>query len=94
MVKTMTNEYDSFKNEDSSSKVPEKGKTVIIQYDPPKVVVVRRYTRTVIHSVDPDQYNKQFDSVLLDTETLLEWTRRLNIQENMITPPSFKQTIQ
>ena len=61
-----------------------KPKTVIIVYDQPKVVVVRRYTRTVVRRVDPNEYLQKFDHVLLDTATLLELTRRLNIQENMV----------
>jgi hypothetical protein len=61
-----------------------KFKTVIIVYDQPKVVVVRRYTRTVIRRVDPDEYRQRFDHVLLDTPTLMELIRRLNIQESMV----------
>ncbi len=61
-----------------------KPKTVIIVYDQPKVVVVRRYTRTVVRRVNPDEYRQRFDHVLLDTATLLELTKRLNIQESMV----------
>ncbi len=62
----------------------QKPRTVIIIYDQPKVVVVRHYTRTVVRRVNPDEYRRQYDHVLLDTATLLEWTKRLNIQENMV----------
>ena len=61
-----------------------KPKTVIIVYDQPKVTVVRRYTRTVIRRVNPDEYRQKFDHVLLDTATLLEIAKRLNIQESMV----------
>ncbi|CAF1551325.1 unnamed protein product [Rotaria sp. Silwood1] len=90
MVETMTDQYYNSPYYDTTSKVLRKPKTTIIVYDQPKVVVVRRYTRTIIPSVDPDQYKRQFNQVLLDTPTLIEWTRRLNIEENIITPPSFK----
>ncbi len=59
-------------------------KTVIIVYDQPKVFVVRHYTKTIIPQVDPKEYEKQFDRVLLDTSTLLALTRRLNIHENLV----------
>jgi hypothetical protein len=59
-------------------------KTVIIVYDQPRVVVVRHYTKTIILQVDPNEYEKQFDRVLLDTSTLLALTRRLNIDENLV----------
>jgi hypothetical protein len=58
--------------------------TVIIVYDQPKVFVVRRYIKTIIPQVDPIEYEKQYDRVLLDTSTLLALTRRLNIQENLV----------
>jgi len=61
-----------------------KPQTVIIVYEQPKVIVVRQYTRTIIPRVNPDEYCKQYDRVLLDTSTLLELTRRLNIQDNMV----------
>lgn len=61
-----------------------KPRTIIIVYDPPKVTVVHRYTRTLVHRVDPDEYRQRFDRVLLDTATLLELTKRLNIQECMV----------
>lgn len=61
-----------------------KPKTVIIVYDQPKVNVVRHYTRTLVRRVDPDEYSRRFDHVLLDTATLLELTRRLNIQDHMV----------
>jgi hypothetical protein len=59
-------------------------KKIIIVYEQPKVIVVRRYTKTIIPEVDPAEYRKKFDGVLLDTSTLLELTRRLNIQENLV----------
>jgi len=59
-------------------------KTVIVVYDQPQVVVVRHYTKTIIPQVDPKEYEKQFDRVLLDTSTLLALTRRLNIHENLV----------
>ena len=61
-----------------------KPQTVIIVYDQPKVVVVRRFTRTIIPRVNPDEYCRQFDRVLLDTAALLRLTRSLNIQDNMV----------
>jgi hypothetical protein len=61
-----------------------KPQTIIIIYDQPKVNVVRHYTRTIIRSVNPDEYRKKYDNVLLDTATLLELIRRLNIQESMV----------
>jgi hypothetical protein len=61
-----------------------KPQTVIIVYDQPKVVIVRRYTRHIIHHVNPDEYRQRFDHVLLDTAALLELARRLNIQESMV----------
>jgi len=62
----------------------ESPKTVIIVYDQPKVVVVRHYTKTFIPEVNPTEYEKQYNGVLLDTSTLLALTRRLNIQENLV----------
>ncbi len=61
-----------------------KPRTIIIVYDQPKVIIVRRYTRTVVRRVNPDEYRQRFDQVLLDTATLLELTRRLNIEESMV----------
>ena len=61
-----------------------KPRTVIIVYDQPRVLVVRRYTRTVVRRVNPDEYREKFHQVLLDTATLLELTRRLNIEESMV----------
>ncbi|CAF4174902.1 unnamed protein product [Rotaria sp. Silwood2] len=65
----------------------ENQKTTVIVYDQPKVVIVRRYTRTIVPSVDPDQYKKQYDDVLLDAPTLMKWIRCLKIEENMINLP-------
>jgi len=59
-------------------------KTVIVVYDQLQVVVVRHYTKTIILQVDPNEYQKQFGRVLLDTSTLLALTRRLNIHENLV----------
>ena len=64
--------------------VSSKPKTVIIVYDQPKVVIVRRYTKTIIPHVNPEEYEKKFDRVLLDTSTLLALTRQLNIQQNLV----------
>ena len=61
-----------------------KPRTIIIVYDQPKVTVVRHYTRTFVHRVDPDEYRQRFNQVLLDTATLLELIKRLNIPEWMI----------
>jgi hypothetical protein len=61
-----------------------KPRTIIIVYDQPKIIIVRRYTRTVVRRVNPDEYRQRFDQVLLDTATLLELTRRLNIEESMV----------
>jgi len=58
--------------------------TFIIVYDQPKVVVVRHYIKTIIPEVNPTEYEKQYDRVLLDTSTLLALTRRLNIQESLV----------
>ena len=59
-------------------------RTVIVVYEQPQVRVVRHYTRTLVRRVDPVEYSKRFDHVLLDTATLLELTRRLNIEEYMV----------
>lgn len=58
--------------------------TVIIVYDEPNVFVVRRYTKTFVREVNPSEYEKKYNGVLLDTSTLLALTRRLNIQENLV----------
>jgi len=71
-------------NSNDTRQYTPKPQTVIIVYDQPKVFVVRRYTRTIIPRVNPDEYRRRFDHVLLDTATLLELTRRLNIQESMV----------
>jgi hypothetical protein len=59
-------------------------RNVIIVYEQPKVIVVRHYTKTIVPEVNPAEYRKQYDRVLLDTSTLLALTRRLNIQENLV----------
>jgi hypothetical protein len=59
-------------------------RNVIIVYEQPKVIVVRHYTKTIIPEVNPAEYRKQFDRILLDTSTLLALARRLNIQENLV----------
>jgi hypothetical protein len=84
MVQTMNNKNNIPQYYDYTPRVTPKPQTVIIIYDQPKVVIVRRYTRTIIPRVNPDEYRKQFDRVLLDTAALLELTRRLNIQDNMV----------
>lgn len=61
-----------------------KPRTVIVVYDQPEVVIVRRYTKTIIPYVNPEEYTRKFNDVLLDTQTLLALTRRLNIQENLV----------
>ncbi len=63
---------------------PPPTRKIIIVYEQPKVIVVRHYTKTIIPEVNPAEYRKKFDGVLLDTSTLLELTRRLNIQENLV----------
>ena len=72
-----------------SQKASPKQQTLIIVYEQPKVVVVRHYTRTLIPQVNPDEYRRKFDRVLLDTTTLLDLTRRLNIEENMVNKKLF-----
>lgn len=59
-------------------------KNVVIIYDQPKVIVQRHYTKTFIPEVNPDDYEKRFGRVLLDTSTLLALIRRLNIEENQV----------
>jgi len=71
-------------NKNDTRQYTPKPQTVIIVYDQPQVFVVRRYTRTIVRHVNPDEYRLRFDHVLLDTATLLELTRRLNIQESMV----------
>ncbi|CAF0955278.1 unnamed protein product [Rotaria magnacalcarata] len=71
-------------------RVSQKPQTIIVVYDQPKVIVVRRYTRTIVTLTNPDEYQNQFDTVLLDTSALLDLARRLNIEENMITLPSIQ----
>jgi hypothetical protein len=61
-----------------------KPNTVIVVYEQPKVYVVRRYTKTIVPHMNPDEYEKQFNRVLLDTSALLALTRRLNIQDNLV----------
>lgn len=58
--------------------------TIIIVYEQPQVNVVRHYSRTVVRRVNPDEYQRRYNHVLLDTSALLELTRRLNIQESMV----------
>ncbi|CAF0725269.1 unnamed protein product [Adineta ricciae] len=65
--------------------------TVIIVYDQPKVVVERHYTKTFVPHVNPVEYEHRFSNVLLDTSTLLDLVRRLNIREDEITPPPYRQ---
>lgn len=84
MVQSMMDKSNTARHYEHASRNLRKPKTVIIVYDPPKVVVVRHFTKTIISSVDPDEYRKKFDRVLLDTSTLLAWARRLNIQENLV----------
>ncbi|CAF3324151.1 unnamed protein product [Rotaria sp. Silwood2] len=87
MVQPTVDQYKNFPYQDSTSKLLRKPKTTVIVYDQPKVVIVRRYTRTIVPSVDPDQYKKQYDDVLLDAPTLMKWIRCLKIEENMINLP-------
>ena len=84
MVQTMNNGKSVPQHYERPSAVVPKPQTVIIVYDQPKVVVVRHYTRTIIPHVNPEEYSKKFNNVLLDTSTLLALTRRLNIQENLV----------
>ncbi|CAF3109541.1 unnamed protein product [Rotaria socialis] len=71
-------------------RVSQKPQTIIVVYDQPKVSVMRRYTRTIVTLINPDEYQNQFDTILLDTSALLDLARRLNIEENMITLPSIQ----
>ncbi|UJR33745.1 hypothetical protein I4U23_021172 [Adineta vaga] len=73
-----------------SQEVHHKPQTIIIVYEQPKVNVVRQYTKTFVPHVNPVEYEKRFSNVLLDTATLLDFVRRLNIQEDLITPPSYR----
>jgi hypothetical protein len=66
------------------SMFPPQQRTVMIVYDQPKVVVVRRYSRAIIPQVNPDDYRRKFDGVLLDTSALLAMTRRLNIRDSEV----------
>lgn len=77
MVQTMTNTTRS------TPTIPQ-GRTLVIAYEQPKVVVVRNFTRTFVPHVNPDDYRRRFDSVLLDTSALLALTRRLNIQDSEV----------
>ena len=60
-------------------------RTLVIAYEQPKVVVVRNVTRTIVPHVNPNDYQRRFDSVLLDTPTLLAITRRLNIRDGDVS---------
>lgn len=84
MVQTATNKPNSRQRYDHSTKVLSITQPAQVVYDRPKVVVVRRYTRTIVRDVNPDEYQTRFNKVLLDTSTLLELARRLNIQEYMV----------
>lgn len=59
-------------------------RTVVIAYEQPKVVVVRQYSKTIVPHVNPEDYRRRFNAVLLDTSTLLALTRRLNIQDSEV----------
>ena len=59
-------------------------KNIVIIYEQPKVFVQRHYTKTFIPEVNPDDYEKKFGRVLLDTSTLLALIRRLNIEEDQV----------
>ena len=59
-------------------------KNIVIVYEQPTVVVQRHYTKTFIPEVNPDDYEKKFGRVLLDTSALLALIRRLNIEEDQV----------
>ena len=59
-------------------------RTVVIAYEQPKVVVVRHYTKTIVPHVNPEDYQRRYGHVLLDTSSLLAMTRRLNIRESEV----------
>lgn len=59
-------------------------KNIVIIYEQPTVVVQRHYTKTLVPEVNPDDYEKKFGRVLLDTSTLLALIRRLNIEEDQV----------
>jgi len=63
---------------------PPRRRRLKIIYELPKVVVVQHYTRIIIPSVNPDAYRRQYHKVLLDTNALIDWCRRLNIPENLV----------
>lgn len=72
-------------NEQYTSNSSTKAKTVMILYDQPQVFIVRRYTKSIVRHVNPEEYQRKYDQTLLDTSTLLELTRRLNIDENAVS---------
>ena len=59
-------------------------KNIVIIYEQPTVVIQRHYTKTLVPEVNPDDYEKKFGRVLLDTSTLLALIRRLNIEEDQV----------
>jgi hypothetical protein len=84
MVQSTINDRSIAQRYGRTPEILPKPKTVIIVYDQPKVVIVRRYTKTIVSHVNPVEYQRQYNHVLLDTSTLLALTRRLNIQEHLV----------
>ncbi|CAF0803085.1 unnamed protein product [Adineta steineri] len=91
MVQTMNNTRQNYQRNNRTNEVlPKQLQNYIVVYDQPKVVVVRHYTKTIVSHVNPVDYERQYNTALLDTSTLLALARRLNIQEDLITPPKYR----
>ncbi|CAF0727135.1 unnamed protein product [Adineta steineri] len=92
MVQTMNNTRQNYQRNNRTNEIlpKQQQQNYIVVYDQPKVVVVRHYTKTIVSHVNPVDYERQYNTALLDTSTLLALVRRLNIQEDLITPPKYR----
>jgi hypothetical protein len=59
--------------------------TTLIIYDAPQIAVVPHYSKTVVPNVDPIEYSNRYGDDLLDFSAILDWCRRLNIPEHVVT---------
>lgn len=88
MVQTMQHGRAQLQRHERALAAPPKPQTIIVVYEQPQVTVVRHYTKTFVPHVNPVDYEKKFNHVLLDTSTLLDLVRRLNIQEDLVRMPT------
>lgn len=82
MVRTSYEQKPLVRRYADATRVP--NRTIIIVYEQPKVNVVRHYSKTVVPEVNPRNYERQYEHVLLDTPALLALTRRLNIRDSFV----------